>query len=73
MYFTKHPLRRLVGRRIIAATQAITLRGTLAAYSTGWLEIKDAEAVDHIAGTTKADGIILLPENRIDYIQAVNQ
>ena len=43
--------------------------GTLAAYSCEWLELKNASVVDNITGETSADGLILLPEERIDFIQ----
>ena len=60
---SRHPLRRSIGRRIVA------WRGRLAAYSCGWLELKDASVMDPVTGATGADGLILLPETRIDFIQ----
>lgn len=66
---SRHPLRRSIGRRIVARIDTVTWRGRLAAYSCGWLELKDASVVDPVAGATGADGLILLPETRIDFIQ----
>lgn len=66
---SRHPLRRSIGRRIVARIDTVTWRGRLAAYSCGWLELKDASVVDNITGETSADGLILLPEERIDFIQ----
>ena len=66
---SRHPLRRSIGRRIVARIDTVTWRGRLAAYSCGWLELKDASVVDPVAGATGADGQILLPETRIDFIQ----
>lgn len=66
---SRHTLRRSIGRRIVARIDTVTWRGRLAAYSFGWLELKDASVVDPVAGATGADGLILLPETRIDFIQ----
>lgn len=66
---SRHPLRRSIGRRIVARIDTVTWRGRLAAYSCGWLELKDASVMDPVTGTTGADGLILLPETRIDFIQ----
>lgn len=66
---SRHPLRRSIGRRIVARIDTVTWRGRLAAYSCGWLELKNASVVDNITGETSADGLILLPEERIDFIQ----
>ena len=63
---SRHPLRRSIGRRIVARIDTVTWRGRLAAYSCGWLELKDASIMDPVTG---ADGLILLPETRIDFIQ----
>lgn len=63
---SRHPLRRSIGRRIVARIDTVTWRGRLAAYSCGWLELKDASVMDPVTG---ADGLILLPETRIDFIQ----
>ena len=52
--FERHPLRRCIGKRIVACE---------------WLELKNASVVDNITGETSADGLILLPEERIDFIQ----
>lgn len=67
--FERHPLRRCIGKRIVARIDNVTWRGTLAAYSCEWLELKNASVVDNITGETSADGLILLPEERIDFIQ----
>lgn len=64
-------LRRHIGSRVVVSTQAVTLRGTLAAASAGWIEIKNAEAFDQITGSAKADGIMLVREDAIAYIQAL--
>lgn len=66
---SRHPLRRSIGRRIVARIDTVTWRGRLAAYSCGWLELKDASVMDLVTGATGADGLILLPETRIDFIQ----
>ena len=66
---SRHPLRRSIGRRIVARIDTVTWRGRLAAYSCGWLELKDASVMDPVPGATGADGLILLPETRIDFIQ----
>lgn len=66
---SRHPLRRSIGRRIVARIDTVTWRGRLAAYSCGWLELKDASVVDPVTGATGTDGLILLPETRIDFIQ----
>lgn len=66
---SRHPLRRSIGRRIVARIDTVTWRGRLAAYSCGWLELKDASVMDSVTGATGADGLILLPETRIDFIQ----
>lgn len=66
---SRHPLRRSIGRRIVARIDTVTWRGRLAAYSCGWLELKDASVMDPVTGVTGADGLILLPETRIDFIQ----
>ena len=66
---SRHPLRRSIGRRIVARIDTVTWRGRRAAYSCGWLELKDASVVDPVTGATGADGLILLPETRIDFIQ----
>lgn len=66
---SRHPLRRSIGRRIVARIDTVTWRGRLAAYSCGWLELKDASVMDPVTGETSADGLILLPETRIDFIQ----
>ena len=63
--FERHPLRRCIGKRIVARIGNVTWHGTLAAYSCEWLELKNASVVDNIT----ADGLILLPEERIDFIQ----
>lgn len=67
--FERHPLRRCIGKRIVARIDNVTWHGTLAAYSCGWLELKDASVMDPVTGATGADGLILLPETRIDFIQ----
>lgn len=67
--FERHPLRRCIGKRIVARIDNVIWRGTLAAYSCEWLELKNASVVDNITGETSADGLILLPEERIDFIQ----
>ena len=68
---SRHPLRRSIGRRIVARIDTVTWRGRLAAYSCGWLELKDATELGTytVTGATGADGLILLPETRIDFIQ----
>lgn len=66
---SRHPLRRSIGRRVVARIDTVTWRGRLAAYSCGWLELKDASVVDPVTGAVGADGLILLPETRIDFIQ----
>lgn len=66
---SRHPLRRSIGRRIVARIDTVTWRGRLAAYSCGWLELKDASVMDPVTGATGAAGLILLPETRIDFIQ----
>ena len=66
---SRHPLRRSIGRRIVARIDTVTWRGRLAAYSCGWLELKDASVMDPVTGATGVDGLILLPETRIDFIQ----
>ena len=66
---SRHPLRRSIGRRIVARIDTVTWRGRLAAYSCGWLELKDASVVAPVTGAPGADGLILLPETRIDFIQ----
>ena len=66
---SRHPLRRSIGRRIVARIDTVTWRGRLAAYSCGWLELKDASVVDPVTGAAGAGGLILLPETRIDFIQ----
>ena len=67
--FERHQLRRCIGKRIVARIDNVTWHGTLAAYSCEWLELKNASVVDNITGETSADGLILLPEERIDFIQ----
>ena len=71
--FTKHPLRAMAGSRVTVRIGEITWRGILAAYSAGWIELKKASALDSLTGQTKADGLILLPEDKIDYIQAITE
>ena len=66
---SRHPLRRSIGRRIVARIDTVTWRGRLAAYSCGWLELKDASVMDPVTGATGPHGLILLPETRIDFIQ----
>lgn len=67
----KHPLRRLEGSRLTIRIGQTTWRGTLAAYSAGWLMLRQAQAIDPVTGSTNADGLILLPEDRIEYCQAI--
>lgn len=69
--FTRHPLRAMAGSRVTVRNGEITWRGVLAAYSTGWLELKKASALDPVTGQTSADGIIMIPETRIDYMQVI--
>ena len=38
--FERHPLRRCIGKRIVARIDNVTWHGTLAAYSCEWLELK---------------------------------
>ena len=68
---SRHPLRRSIGRRIVARIDTVTWRGRLAAYSCGWLELKDASVMDPVTGAPPPPphGLILLPETRIDFIQ----
>ena len=66
---SRHPLRRSIGRRIVARIDTVTWRGRLAAYSCGWLELKDASVMDPVTGPPGAAGLLLLPETRIDFIQ----
>ena len=49
---SRHPLRRSIGRRIVARIDTVTWRGRLAAYSCGWLELKDASVMDPVTGAT---------------------
>lgn len=65
------PLRDQTGRRVTIRVGQITWRGLLAAASSGWVELKRAEAIDPVTGSMSADGIILLPESKIDYLQAI--
>lgn len=65
------PLRDQIGRRVTIRVGQITWRGLLAAVSSGWVELKRAEAIDPVTGSMSADGIILLPESKIDYLQAI--
>ena len=51
---SRHPLRRSIGRRIVARIDTVTWRGRLAAYSCGWLELKDASVMDPVTGATGA-------------------
>ena len=46
--FERHPLRRCIGKRIVARIDNVTWHGTLAAYSCEWLELKNASVVDNI-------------------------
>ena len=65
------PLRDQIGRRVTIRVGQITWRGLLAAASAGWVELKRAEAIDPVTGSMSADGNILLPESKIDYLQAI--
>ena len=65
------PLRDQIGRRVTIRVGQIPWRGLLAAASSGGVELKRAEAIDPVTGSMSADGIILLPESKIDYLQAI--
>lgn len=69
--FKPQPFRNALGHRVVIAVSGDTWRGRLTGYRDEWVTLTDAEYID-THGAQHADGAIMLPERRIDYMQVTD-